>query len=172
MEFFNLPSFIRNPEFVGKTNKQFIGSQSKRKGDAFEQYFTSVLKQLQAMKSSPIVAFRKHSNEIVKTLANIKRFDLIAKLGYLKGDLDFSITLKCGYTVFAECKSGDSPLSKEQKQLIEKYKEYRVPYFLYTEKDKKNQSYIKATHNLQTDIQNMYDYLLKAELYAGRYPFQ
>lgn len=42
MEFFNLPSFMRNPEYAGnssdrsfkakrlKTNKQFIGSQAKR----------------------------------------------------------------------------------------------------------------------------------------------
>ncbi len=184
MEFLNLPSFMRNSEFAGKpsdssfkakrskVNKKFIGLQAKRQGETFEEYFKLVINQVQSMTESPIVCFRKHSNEIVKTLANNNRFDLIKRLGYLKGDLDYSITLKCGYTVFVECKSGSSPLSKEQKELISKYKEHGISYFLFTEKDKRNEPYIKATYNFQKDAELMFNMLSNIEVYTTKeYPF-
>jgi hypothetical protein len=135
-----------------KKNKVLIGALAKKQGDDFEAYFTNLLKEIEKLDNSPILAFRKHSNEIVRTLAKIGRFDLIAKLGHKKGDLDYSITLKSGYTVFVECKSGDSSLSKEQKELIEKYKEHSIPYFLFTENDRKKEAYIKATNDKQHDI--------------------
>lgn len=155
MEFTNQDDIKSNTKQQDKKIKKISGLRAKRQGDNFEAYFTKILKQIEAMDNSPIIAFRKHSNEIVRTLAKIGRFDLIAKLGYKKGDLDYSITLKSGYTVYAECKSGDSPLSKEQKELIAKYKQFNIPYFLFTEKDKRNLKYIKATYDFKQDIDNM-----------------
>ncbi len=149
-------------------NKKFIGSQAKRKGDTFEQYFIQVLKRVQSMKDSPIVCFRKHSNEIVKTLVNINRFDLIKKIVYLKGDLDYSITLRSADTVFVECKSGSSPLSKEQKKLIAKYKKHGIPYLLFTQRDEKNEPYIKATYNLQKDAELMFNWLSNIQIYTTK----
>lgn len=147
-----------------KKNKVLLGALARKRGENFEDYFTKLLKEIEKLDNSPIVAFRKHSNEIVRTLAKMKRFDLVAKLGYLKGDLDYSITLKSGYTVFVECKSGDSSLSKEQKELIEKYKEHSIPYFLFTENDRKKESHVKATHDLQHDILRLVHKFNKIEI--------
>lgn len=148
----NMMTTTFTAEAKKKKNKVLLGALSRKQGESFEAYFTKLLKEIEKLDNSPIVAFRKHSNEIVRTLAKIKRFDLVAKLGYLKGDLDYSITLKSGYTVFVECKSGDSSLSKEQKELIAKYKEHSIPYFLFTESDRKKERYVKATHDLQQDM--------------------
>lgn len=156
---FTLSKILKSGKTESELNnkKQTLGMQAKRQGDIFEDYFKSILKVLEEEKAESVIAFRKHSNEVVGILAKRKMFGLIKKLGHKKGDLDFSITLKCGYTVFAECKSGDSPLSKEQKDLIEIYISNKVPFFIFCEKPiKKYIDYcVIATRNFALDKQNI-----------------
>lgn len=138
-----IESFLNQDFNMQKELKKQKGMQSKRQGDSFEGYFKSLLVSIKEDDNSPIVAFRKHSNEVVGILYNKKMFGLIKKLGHLEGDLDFSITVKSypaygvAHTVFAECKSGGAVLAKEQKELIKVYISNEVPFFIFCEKPQK-----------------------------------
>ena len=163
-----------NQDF-SKKEKQRKGMLSKRQGDNFEEYFKSLLVSIQNCSNSQIVAFRKHSNEVVGILAKKKNFGLIKKLGHLKGDLDFSITVKnyspysyeqtIGHTVFAECKSGGAVLNNAQKWLINLYISNLVPFFIFCEKPmKKYRDYcIVATHDFAIDKENIRKFLAKGD---------
>ena len=170
MEFFKTPSFMGNPKDCS-FKKQKVGMQAKRQGDSFEEYFKNLLVSIQDDDNSPVVAFRKHSNEVVGILHHKKMFSVIKKLGHLKGDLDFSITIKpfpshsISCTVFAECKSGGAILTKEQKDLIEVYISNKVPFFIFCEKPiKKYIDYcVVATRNFALDKHNIRNVLAKGD---------
>ena len=167
MEFFKTPSFMGNPKDCS-FKKQKVGMQAKRQGDSFEEYFKSLLVSIRDDDNSPIVAFRKHSNEVVGILHHKKMFSVIKKLGHLKGDLDFSITTRTspvpnlGTTVFAECKSGKAILTKEQDELITKYLENEIPFFIFCEKEVKKwyHACIVATRNFEMDKKNIKNLLM------------
>ncbi|MCL2567180.1 MAG: type I restriction enzyme HsdR N-terminal domain-containing protein [Alphaproteobacteria bacterium] len=145
------------------TKKVNGGHKAKIGGEAFENYFKRILEDIQAETDSPIVCFRKHSNEVVGALTFKKMFGMVKKLGYLKGDLDYSITLRGGKTLFVECKSGNAKLTKEQEDMIERYNNNDVPYVIFSQKLHDKFFNVVATNSFASDklkIRTYIDYML------------
>ncbi|MCL2566475.1 MAG: hypothetical protein FWE18_00050 [Alphaproteobacteria bacterium] len=146
----------KDPKFSLTLEKSYKkvngGFKAAATGKQFESYFNALVLDIKNSEYSPIVCHRKHANEVIGVLAHKKLWGMIKQMNYLKGDLDYSITLKGGKTVFIECKAGDSKLTPEQLDIITQYKKSGVPYFIFSQKGMKNlDNNIISSKNFEED---------------------